>query len=74
MQVCVMPGDPVTFRENAARVARLADEMTDAEMKTALLWQPWIQLAHKLDAINKIAGDLLTGRDTHSRLPADTKQ
>jgi hypothetical protein len=71
-----MPGDPVAFRENAARVARLADEMTDPEMKTALLdlAETWTELAHKLDAVNKMAGDLLSGRDTHSRLPANTKQ
>jgi len=69
-----MPGDPAAFREKAARVARLADEMTDPEMKSALhdLSETWTELAQKVDTINKIAGDLLTGGHTRSRRPADT--
>jgi hypothetical protein len=69
-----MPGDPNACRENAARVVQLAAEMSDPEIKKVLvdLAEAWTQLAAKIDAANKIAGDLLKGRDTRSRLPGGT--
>ena len=76
LQVFVMPGDPTPCREKAARVVQLAAEMSDPEIKKVILdlAEAWTQLADKIDAANKIAGDLLTGRNTRSRLPGDTTQ
>jgi len=50
--------------------------MSDPEIKKVLLdlAEAWTQLADKIDAAKKIAGDLLTGRNTRSRLPGDTTQ
>jgi hypothetical protein len=58
-----MPGDPNACREQAARCARLAADMTDPQIKAVLLdlAQSWEELADKIEAANEIAGDLLRG-------------
>jgi hypothetical protein len=70
-----MPGAANACRAKAARVTQLAAEMSDPEIKIVLadLAEAWSQLADKIDVANKVAGDLLKGRDTHLRLPADTQ-
>ena len=71
-----MPGDPNSCRKKATRVTQLAAEMTEPEIKKVLLdlAESWSQLADKIDAANKIAGDLLKGRNDRARLPADTTE
>ena len=65
-----MPGDSGACREKAARVAHLAAEMNDPEIKKVLLdlAESWRQLAGKIDTANEIAGDLLKGRSP-ARIP-----
>jgi hypothetical protein len=60
-----MPRDPNSCRDKAARLTQLAAQMSDPTIKDVLLdlAQSWDQLADKIDVANKIAGDLLRGRD-----------
>jgi hypothetical protein len=53
-------------REGCSR-ASIGADMRDPEIKNVLLdlAEAWRQLAAKIDAANKIAGDLLKGRVTY---------